>query len=167
MLYLLLQIKQKKHPTKLLKSNTIDWGWSLKWWSLPHMKKLKILFLWWGLPHTSFLCLFMLLFGLNFLQQPLQKNTCPHYCAAKALTRTWKPCQRQYRDETSVLSLFCFFTQHCTDPIQQQHEIPHKPALDICWSRWQYMGSSHELLEADPLSWRWYSKWQSWSFCMA
>ena len=38
-----------------------------------------------------------------------------------------------------------------TDPIQQQHDFPHKPALDTCRSMCQQMSTSlHVLLKADP-----------------
>ena len=37
-----------------------NWGWSLRWWSLPYMEKLPNLILSWGLPHTILLCLLML-----------------------------------------------------------------------------------------------------------
>ena len=38
-----------------------------------------------------------------------------------------------------------------TDPIQQRHDFPHKPALNICRARCQHMSTPlHVLLKADP-----------------
>ena len=38
-----------------------------------------------------------------------------------------------------------------TDPNQQQHDFPHKPALDTCRSSCQQMSNPiHVLLKADP-----------------
>ena len=38
-----------------------------------------------------------------------------------------------------------------TDPIQERHDFPHKPALDICRSRCQQKSTPlHVLLKADP-----------------
>ena len=52
------------------------------------------------------------------------------------------------------LSLLCFVPLVLCDidPIQQQHEFPHKPALDTCRTRCQQMSTLlHVLLKADPL----------------
>ena len=38
------------------------------------------------------------------------------------------------------LSLFCALSPH-TDPIQQQHDFPHKPALDTCRSEDEHPSS--------------------------
>ena len=47
------------------------------------------------------------------------------------------------------LSLSCALSPH-TDPIQQQHDFPHKPALDTCRSRCQQMSTPlHVLLKSD------------------
>ena len=45
--------------------------------------------------------------------------------------------------------MLCFVPH--TDPIQQRHDFPHKPALDTCRSRRQQMSTPlHVLLKADP-----------------
>ena len=47
------------------------------------------------------------------------------------------------------LSFLCFVPH--TDPIQQQHDFPHKPALNTCRSSCQQMSTPvHVLLKADP-----------------
>ena len=80
----------------------------------------------------------------NFLPQPLQTNT-------------WTDCvlvRRSQRLESLVtditwvnpLSLMCVVLPHCTDPIQQRHEFPHKPALDIFRSS----TSLHVIYKAGP-----------------
>ena len=49
-----------------------------------------------------------------------------------------------------TLSLLCALSPN-TDPIQQHHEFPHKPALDIFRSRCQQMSTPlHVHLKADP-----------------
>ena len=59
----------------------------------------------------------------------------------KALSYTLQGC---------TLSLLCALSPH-TDPIQQQHEFPHKPVLDIFRSRCQQMSTTlHVLLKDDP-----------------
>ena len=46
--------------------------------------------------------------------------------------------------------LSCALSPHA-DPIQQQYDFPHKPALDTCRSRCQQMSTPlHVLLKADP-----------------
>ena len=105
--------------------------------------------LWWGLPHKSLLCLLMMLLGLNFLTQPLQANTWPLCCQIlcwleKDLTTLSQTLQGW------TFSLPCALSPH-TDPIQQQHDFPHKPTLDTCRSRCQQMSTPlHVLLKADP-----------------
>ena len=48
------------------------------------------------------------------------------------------------------LSLSCVLSPY-TDPIQQQHDFPHKPALKTCRFRCQHMSTPlHVLLKADP-----------------
>ena len=48
------------------------------------------------------------------------------------------------------LSLSCALSPN-THPIQQQHDFPHKPALDTCRSRCQQMSTPlHVPLKADP-----------------
>ena len=50
--------------------------------------------------------------------------------------------------EVNHFSLLCFVPH--TDPIQQQHDFPHKPALDTCRSRRQKMSTPlHGLPKAD------------------
>ena len=56
------------------------------------------------------------------------------------------------KDITGVnpLSLSCALSPH-TDPIQQQHDFPHKPALDTCRSQcWNMSTPLHMLLKTDP-----------------
>ena len=49
-----------------------------------------------------------------------------------------------------TLSLSCALSPH-TDPIQQQHDFPHKPALNTCMSSCQQMSTPIcVLLKADP-----------------
>ena len=67
------------------------------------------------------------------------------------LARHLQRLERFVTDITGVnpLSLLCFVPH--TDPIQQQHDFPHKPALDTCRSRFQQMSTPlHVLLKADP-----------------
>ena len=55
-------------------------------------------------------------------------------------------------DITGVNPLFlsCALSPH-TDPIWQQHDLPHKPALNTCRSNCQQMSTPiHVLLKADP-----------------
>ena len=60
-----------------------------------------------------------------------------HFVLAKHLHRH----ESFITDITGVnpLSLLCFVPQHCTDPIQRQHDFPHKPALNTCRSSCQQM----------------------------
>ena len=51
-----------------------------------------------------------------------------------------------YITGVNPLSLFCALSPH-SDPIQQQHDFPHKPALDIFRSRCNPL---HVLLKVDP-----------------
>ena len=72
----------------------------------------------------------------------------PNFVLAKHLQRL----ESFVTDITGVnpLSLSCALSPH-TDPIQQQHDFPHKPALDTCSSRCQQMSTPlHVLLKADP-----------------
>ena len=52
------------------------------------------------------------------------------------LVRHWQRLDSLVPDITGVnpLSFLCFVPPHCTDTIQQQHDFPHKPALDTCLS---------------------------------
>ena len=106
--------------------------------------------MWWGLQPKSFLCLLMLFLVLNFLPQPLQTITRPLCCQIvcwlgahtdlKAMSHTiqgWTIC------------LICALST-CTDLIQQQHEYPHKPALEVFRSRCQQMRAPlHVIPKAD------------------
>ena len=48
------------------------------------------------------------------------------------------------------LSLSCAVSSH-NDPIQQQHDFPHKPALNTCNSSYQHMSTPiYVLLKTDP-----------------
>ena len=77
--------------------------------------------------------------GLELLATTLEDNTwllcCQIMCCLgvpkdlKALSHTVQRC---------TLSLLFAWSPH-TDPIQQQHEFPHKPALNTCRSRCQLM----------------------------
>ena len=68
------------------------------------------------------------------------------------LVRRWQRLESLVTDITGVylLSLSnALFPQ--TDPIQQQHEFPDKPALNSCRFRCQQMSTPLQvLLEADP-----------------
>ena len=68
------------------------------------------------------------------------------------LVRRLQRLESLVTDITGVnpLSLSCALSPH-TDPIQQQHEFPHKPSQDIFRSRCQQMSTSlHVLLKAYP-----------------
>ena len=72
----------------------------------------------------------------------------PNFVLARHLQRL----ESFVTDITGVnpLSLSCALSPH-SDPIQQQHDFPRKPALDTCRSRCQQMSSPlYVLLKADP-----------------
>ena len=84
--------------------------------------------------HLCIHSLLWLLFELNFLPKPLQANTWPLCChilcwlgICKDLTALSQTLQGW------TLSLSCDLSPH-TDPIHQQHDFPHKPALNTCRS---------------------------------
>ena len=108
-----------------------DWGWFPQWWSLPHSEKWQKLFLWWGLPNRSLLCILMLLLWLNFLPQPLQASTLQMCCQILCWLSICKDLKALSQTlQGLTLPLSC---APCA-PIQQQHNFPHKPALNTC--RW-------------------------------
>ena len=61
------------------------------------------------------------------------------------LGRHWLRLKSLVTDITWVkpISLLCFVPH--TDPIQQQHEFPHKPAINTCWFRCQQMSTPLEV----------------------
>ena len=72
----------------------------------------------------------------------------PNFVLARHLQRL----ESFVTDITGVnpLSLLCALSPY-TDPIQQQHDILHKPALETCRSRCQHMSTPlHVLLKSDP-----------------
>ena len=58
--------------------------------------------------------------------------------AGETLAKTWKLCYRHVRGEPSLSLVLC--PPH-TEPIQQQHEFPRKPALNTCRSRCQQVST--------------------------
>ena len=90
----------------------------------------------------------MLLLVLNFLPQPLQTNA---WLSSYVLLRRSQRLESlvTYITEVNPLSLVCFVP--LTDSIQNQHEFPHKPALDIFRFRYKQMSTPlHVPLKADP-----------------
>ena len=72
----------------------------------------------------------------------------PHFVLARNLQRLESFVTNI--TEVNPLSLSCALSPY-TDPIQQQHDFPHKPALDTCRPRCQKMSTPlHELLKVDP-----------------
>ena len=89
--------------------------------------------------HTQACCLLMLFLGLNFLPQPLLANTLPLCCQILCWLSICKDLKALSQTlQGWILSLSCALSPH-TDPIQRQHDFPHKPALSTCRSSCQQM----------------------------
>ena len=117
---------------------------------MPHMEKLQKLFLWWGLPHTSLLCMLMMLL-VDLLATTLADQ---HITTVLPKFLRFRRCQNSKALSHTLqgwpFSLSFALYIH-TDPIQQQHEFPHKPALNTCRTSCQQMSTLlHVLLKADP-----------------
>ena len=90
--------------------------------------------------------------GLKFLATTLADKHMAPVLQNCVLVRRSQRLEGLVRDITGVkpLPLSCSLSPH-TDPIQQQHEFSHKPALNIFRSRCQQMSTSlHVLLKAYP-----------------
>ena len=69
------------------------------------------------------------------------------WCCCWSQTSSHNPCRQKHG---YCATKCCALSLH-TDPIQQQHEFPHKPALNIFRSRWPQTSTSlHVLLKAFP-----------------
>ena len=86
---------------------------------------------------------------------------CVYWCCCWGWTSCHNPCRQTHgicKDLKALsqtlqgwtLSLSCVLSPH-TDPIQQQQDFPHKPALHTCRARCQQISTPlHVLLKADP-----------------
>ena len=116
-----------------------------------HGEVAKKIFLRWGFPHTSLLCLLMLLLVLNFLPQSLQASTLQLCCQIVCWQGIFKDLKALSHTLQGWTLSLCWDLSPHTDPIQQQHDFPHKPTLDTCRSRCQQISTPlHVLLKADP-----------------
>ena len=122
----------------LLSRHVSDWGWSPQLWSLPNMEKWKNSSCGEGC-HTQAYNVFWCYFWdwTSFNNSCMQTHShCAKFCAGWAFAKTWKLCHRHYWGAPSLSLVLC---PPQTDPIEQQHYFPHKPALDTCRSRCQQM----------------------------